>query len=595
MSSVFPHLRPMASPTVEDLQSSSIAQPRVIIVGAGMSGLSAAHHLATLAPDQFNITILEASDRAGGRICSSTFDGELVEMGATWIHGIEGSPIHDIAQRMRLMHGDSPWECMDGFPESPVVVAEGGVPVPSHIVDCMGDLYRKLYAVIQYTDGGLQQFSECDCGVSIDEFKQLRKKLKGASVGEYLWEGFKKYVAMQEKNVANGTYSNGHGGRKLSSEWNVEALREGVFRMRENVERSVTAAGSMNDLDMDSNDEYWEYPGEHKTIGHGYSSIIQYLAASLPEKIIQFNKQVSKIAWFNSLSAGPVHINCEDGTSYEAEHVIVTVSLGILKAEVPSALVSKSVQPNRLFHPPLPAWKLSAISKLGFGVVDKCFLSMKPTLPGSVYPHMQLVFKEDGSYNKLSSAHIPWWMQKNFSFYPIHGSSHVVCTWLTGEEAVEMERFSNDEVIVGIVRTMRAFGYGERISDFCADCKVRKIKELGAYANLQEEVSDMNGGYPSVKGLLRSQWGSNPLFRGSYSYVAVGSTGEDIDAVAEPLPRTPADGMVVDAATDCRRPLQLLFAGEATHRYCYSTTHGAYLSGVREAERLAKHYGLMGT
>eukprot|EP00071_Canis_lupus_P038829 XP_022272386.1 peroxisomal N(1)-acetyl-spermine/spermidine oxidase-like isoform X2 [Canis lupus familiaris] len=84
-----------------------------------------------------------------------------------------------------------------------------------------------------------------------------------------------------------------------------------------------------------------------------------------------------------------------------------------------------------------------------------------------------------------------------------------------------------------------------------------------------------NARLPAPRSVLRSRWHSAPYTRGSYSYVAVGSTGEDIDRLARPLPEDGAEAQ-----------LQILFAGEATHRTFYSTTHGALLSGWREADRL---------
>jgi len=66
----------------------------------------------------------------------------------------------------------------------------------------------------------------------------------------------------------------------------------------------------------------------------------------------------------------------------------------------------------------------------------------------------------------------------------------------------------------------------------------------------------------------------------------VGSSGKDIDRLAEPLPKRATSQQAHSVL-----PLQLLFAGEATHRTHYSTTHGAHFSGLREANRLLQHYG----
>lgn len=45
-----------------------------------------------------------------------------------------------------------------------------------------------------------------------------------------------------------------------------------------------------------------------------------------------------------------------------------------------------------------------------------------------------------------------------------------------------------------------------------------------------------NPNIPKPRRILRSSWGSNPYFRGSYSYTQVGSSGADVEKLAKPLP-----------------------------------------------------------
>ena len=67
----------------------------IAIIGAGISGLGAAHKLAA---HGLQVTIYEARDRIGGRIWSDRSLGASVDLGATWIHGPEGNPISKLAE-----------------------------------------------------------------------------------------------------------------------------------------------------------------------------------------------------------------------------------------------------------------------------------------------------------------------------------------------------------------------------------------------------------------------------------------------------------------------------------------------------------------
>ena len=56
----------------------------ILIVGAGIAGIAAAKYLQDFG---FDVTILEGSNRVGGRIYTKEFDNIAIDLGAAWIHG----------------------------------------------------------------------------------------------------------------------------------------------------------------------------------------------------------------------------------------------------------------------------------------------------------------------------------------------------------------------------------------------------------------------------------------------------------------------------------------------------------------------------
>ena len=74
-------------------------QTNVAIVGAGMSGLSAAHFLAARG---VRVQVFEARGRIGGRIWTDQSLGIPLDMGASWIHGTRGNPLSKLSDARNL-------------------------------------------------------------------------------------------------------------------------------------------------------------------------------------------------------------------------------------------------------------------------------------------------------------------------------------------------------------------------------------------------------------------------------------------------------------------------------------------------------------
>ena len=73
-----------------------------------------------------------------------------------------------------------------------------------------------------------------------------------------------------------------------------------------------------------------------------------------------------------------------------------------------------------------------------------------------------------------------------------------------------------------------------------------------------------------------TRWHNDPLYCGSYSYPAIGSDETHRGTLAAP----------VNGCT----PLQLMFAGEATHSSLFSTANAAYDTGITTAKTLIEFF-----
>ena len=75
-------------------------QDRILVIGAGIAGLAAAR---ALAEQGIRTTILEGRSRIGGRIHTDrSLNNIPLDLGASWIHGIEDNPIYELAKSTNI-------------------------------------------------------------------------------------------------------------------------------------------------------------------------------------------------------------------------------------------------------------------------------------------------------------------------------------------------------------------------------------------------------------------------------------------------------------------------------------------------------------
>ncbi|KAB5551079.1 hypothetical protein GE09DRAFT_158919 [Coniochaeta sp. 2T2.1] len=295
------------------------SKPHVGIVGAGISGLRCADVLLS---EGFEVTILEARDRIGGRICQSDGLGYTLDIGPNWIHAFRDAddphPIYKLAMDTKtpLHHWNN----------KQLIVDSKGDTLPSELTEKLSTLlWEIIEEAFNFSEAAHRQSGgkEIPAEDSLHDFIIRRaqetvadeeertlliqmSEMFGAYVGEPVWKQSLRFAWMEECC----------GGDEMFVESNYSAILTSVAK---------PAVGGANIL-----------------LGK------KVVGVSTPESRNQGRK---------------VTLTIEAGETYDFDDVVMTTPLGWLKKHLD------------IFSPPVPSTISAAVKNISLSQLEKVFIN----------------------------------------------------------------------------------------------------------------------------------------------------------------------------------------------------------------------------
>ncbi|XP_024977576.1 probable polyamine oxidase 4 [Cynara cardunculus var. scolymus] len=406
---------------IERQQSS---KPSVIVIGSGISGIAAAHILNNA---DFEVVLLESRDRIGGRIHTNYSFGCPVDMGASWLHGVcNENPLAPLIRHLGLAlyrtSGDNS-VLYDHDLESYMLFDKEGHQVPQQIVIEVGEAFKKI----------------------LKETEKVRdENHHDLSVLQAISVVLERHQELRQEGLA------------------YEVLQWYICRME------AWFAADLDMISLKNWDEENVLTGGHGLMVEGYYPVLKALSKDID---IRLNHRVTRI------SNGPneVMVTIEGGRKFVADAAIITVPIGVLKANLIE------------FEPKLPEWKVSAISDLGMGNENKIALRFDNVF----WPNVELL----GTVAPTSYS--------CGYFLNLHkATGHPVLVYMAaGRFAYDLEKLSEEAA---------------------ANFAMLQLKKM--FPEATEPVQ-----------YLVSKWGTDPNSLGCYSYDVVGKPTDIYDRLRAPL------------------------------------------------------------
>ncbi len=382
----------------------------VIVIGAGLAGLACAHTLTRAGEE---VVILEARSRAGGRCVTDHSLGVPVDLGASWIHGHRHNPLMHWARRYGCFLRETDYDSFAFY-------------------DGSGKLSKEK----SREGGAFYEWVEEWCERLCYRHPKSTPDLSVAAAMAQDLDRGKTRIDLNDMRIFDWTLY-------------AKSLDEGI---------------DLGKLTLRYYEDDEPFEGRDYLFEQGYEELINAIADDLD---IRYEREVKSVDY----SAKQCVVWTTHGERYEADRVVCTLPLGVLK----SGKVG--------FMPELPDEKSTSIDGLGVGVLNKVAVRFK-----------RAFWDDEEIFGKLSSPyrHAGW--------------------------VLNLEPVVKAPVLVGFVAGV----------DPVMELKDEEILNLF----LSDLEACFGDAVSRVDSWTVTRWHEDDYALGSYAYVPVGGAGFFYDAMA---------------------------------------------------------------